>query len=67
MPRPIVNSQKALSVNGVAERIACIGWGSLVKEWGSLSCNGVWAEVGPVIAVEFAREFQEGRMTIRAS
>lgn len=59
-----MHSQKVLSVNGVAERIACIGWGSLVKEWESLPCNGVWADDGPVIAVEFPRESQDGRMTL---
>jgi hypothetical protein len=51
-------------MDGAAERIACIGWGSLVNEWGSLPCNGVWADDGPVIPVEFARESQDGRMTL---
>lgn len=47
-----------------AGMFACIGWGSLVTDWGELPCDGVWREDGPGLPVEFARESLGGRITL---
>lgn len=45
-------------------RIACIGWGSLIPEPGDLPCATSWEADGPELPVEFARESEDGRLTL---
>lgn len=45
-------------------RIACIGWGSLIEHPGCLTTLGAWLADGPSLPVEFARESNDGRITL---
>ncbi len=44
--------------------IVCLGWGSLVWNRGGLRLVGEWNEDGPAIPIEFARQPDNGRMTL---
>jgi hypothetical protein len=44
--------------------IACIGWGSLIWNKRSLDIDGQWRPVGPVLPVEFARQSDNGLITL---
>jgi hypothetical protein len=45
-------------------RIACLGWGSLIERSGCLATLGAWLTDGPRLPVEFARESNDGRITL---
>jgi hypothetical protein len=44
--------------------IVCIGWGSLTCCQKALPVNGRWHNDGPDLAIEFARESRDGRITL---
>ena len=44
--------------------IVCLGWGSLIWDHRNLPAGGQWRNDGPGLPVEFARQSQDGRMTL---
>lgn len=44
--------------------IVCLGWGSLIWDPRCLPVSGKWHIDGPKIPVEFARQSQNGRLTL---
>lgn len=44
--------------------IVCLGWGSLVWDPRCLPISGEWHNNGPKIPLEFARQSQNGRLTL---
>jgi hypothetical protein len=44
--------------------IAVIGWGSLIWYPGKLARRGRWHRDGPALPIEFARESEDGRLTL---
>ena len=45
-------------------RIAILGWGSLVRDPGTLSIVGEWQTGGPILPIEFSRVSDDGRLTL---
>jgi hypothetical protein len=48
----------------VLKKIACLGWGSLIWDHRTLPVVGGWMKDGPLLPIEFARESQDGRITL---
>jgi hypothetical protein len=44
--------------------IACIGWGSLIWDRRNLDVDGEWRANGPMLPVEFARQSDNGLITL---
>lgn len=45
-------------------RIACIGWGSLIWNPGSLKIQNKWFDDGPILPIEFTRISEDDRVTL---
>ena len=45
-------------------KIVCLGWGSLTWNCGNLPTKGNWHQGGPHLPIEFARQSEDGRITL---
>lgn len=61
---PYPYTRELSAATKVAGTIACIGWGSLIHNPGTLPCRGAWKFDGPMLPIEFARESASQAITL---
>ena len=55
---------REISTRQLDMKIACLGWGSLIWRPGGLKIQRYWFNDGPFLPLEFARQSENGRLTL---